>query len=212
MNGVSDDWTYSGTVQALQNSDTKGNTLSGACFWLGAGTLTQEIAVIAGSTYTLTFKTKKSAVRGWVKVICAGTEYEIINSADAEEWTEHSLTFVVPSNIITIEAYSYADYLYIADMILTEGAVKQRWTPAPNEIYTTDVKIDRKGIHITNTESETSTIINNVEFAVLYKETKVITVNKDTTILKKTVVQDELTVGKLKIVPVAGGVDEVLLD
>lgn len=212
LNGVSDDWTYSGTVQALQNSDTKGNTLSGACFWVGAGTLSQEIAVIAGSTYTLTFKTKKSAVRGWVKVICAGTEYEIINSADAEEWTEHSLTFVVPSNIITIEAYSYADYLYIADMILTEGAAKQRWTPAPNEIYTTDVKIDRKGIHITNTESETSTIINNVEFAVLYKETKVITVNKDTTILKKTVVQDELTVGKLKIVPVAGGVDEVLLD
>jgi len=65
---------------------------------------------------------------------------------------------------------------------------------------------------MTAASSETSTIINNVEFAVLYKETKVITVNKDTTILKKTVVQDELTVGKLKIVPVAGGVDEVLLD
>ena len=45
-----------------------------------------------------------------------------------------------------------------------------------------------------------------------YREEKVITVNKDTTILKKTVVQDELSIGKLKFVPVTGGVDEVLLD
>jgi phage minor structural protein len=212
LNGVSSDWHYTGTVQTLQNTDTKNNTLSSSCFWVGAGTLSQEVATIAGSTYTLTFKMKKSAVRGTVKIIVGGSEIEVVNTADAEEWTEHTTTFIVPSNALTVEIYSYADYLYIADIMLTEGSAKQRWTPAPNEIYTTDVKIDRRGIHITNTESETSTIINNVEFAVLHKETKVITVNKDTTILKKTVVEDELTVGKLKIVPVAGGVDEILLD
>lgn len=212
LNGVSSDWTYSGTVQSLQNTDTKSNTLSGACFQLGAATLSQEIAVISGSSYTLTFKLKKSAVRGWVKIKSGDTEYEAVNTAEAEEWTEHSLTFVVPSNAVTIEIYSYSGYLYIADIILTEGTVKQRWTPAPNEIYTTNVKIDRSGIHITNTESETSTIINNVEFAVLHREEKVITVNKDTTILKKTVIEDEMTIGKLKIVPVSGGVDEILLD
>lgn len=213
LNGVSNDWTYTGTVQALQDSDTKSNTVSGSCFWLGMSTtLSQEIDVIAGATYTLTFKSKKAAVRGWVKVICAGTEYEVFNTATAEDWTEHSITFVAPSNVLTVTAYSYANYLYFADAILTEGAARQRWTPAPNEIYTTDVKIDRNGIHITNTESETSTIINNVEFAVLYRDAKVITVNKDTTILKKTVIEDEMTIGKLKIVPVSGGVDEVLLD
>lgn len=213
LNGVSDDWTHSGSIcQSLQDTDTKNNTLSGACFQLGAATLSQDIAVIAGATYTLTFKMKKTAVRGWVKIISGSTEYEIVNNTTSESWTEHSLTFVVPSNVITLEIYAYGNYLYIADIILTEGSAKQRWTPAPNEIYTTDVKIDRNGIHITNTESETSTIINNVEFAVLYKEAKVITVNKDTTILKKTVVKDEMTIGKLKIVPVAGGVDEVLLD
>ena len=212
LNGVSNDWEYTGAVQALQDTDTKNNTISGACFWLGAGTLSQEIDVIAGSAYTLTFKAKKAAARGWVKVICAGTEYEVLNSAAAEDWTEHSITFAAPSNVLTIEIYSYSNYLYFADAILTEGASRQRWTPAPNEIYTTDVKIDRNGIHITNTESETSTIINNVEFAVLYKDQKVITVNKDTTILKKTVIEDEMTIGKLKIVPVSGGVDEVLLD
>ena len=212
LNGVSSDWQYTGTVQTLQNTATKNNTLSGSCFWVGAGTLSQEVTVIAGATYTLTFKSAKSAVRSWVKIAVGGSEIEVINTATAEEWTEHTITFVASSNTLSIEIYSYADYFYIADMMLTEGAAKQRWTPAPNEIYTTDVKIDRNGIHITNTESETSTIINNVEFAVLYREEKVITVNKDTTILKKTVVQDELSIGKLKFVPVTGGVDEVLLD
>lgn len=212
LNGVSSDWDYTGAVQAVQNTETKNNTLSGSCFWVGTGTLSQTINVIAGSAYTLTFKAAKSAVRGWVKIIVGGNETEVMNTAAAENWAEHTITFVASANALTVEIYSYADYFYIADMMLTEGAAKQRWTPAPNEIYTTDVKIDRKGIHITNTESETSTIINNVEFAVLYREEKVITVNKDTTILKKTIVQDELSIGKLKFVPVTGGVDEVLLD
>lgn len=212
LNGVSSDWDYTGAVQALQNTATKNNTLSGSCFWVGAGTLSQTISVIAGATYTLTFKAAKSAVRGWVKIIVGGNETEVMNTAAAEGWTEHTITFVASANTLTVEVYSYADYFYIADMMLTEGTAKQRWTPAPNEIYTTDVKIDRNGIHITNTESETSTIINNVEFAVLHREEKVITVNKDTTILKKTIVQDEISIGKLKFVPVTGGVDEVLLD
>lgn len=220
LNGVSSDWEYSGTVQALQNNDTKNNTLSGACFWITAGTLSQDVAVIAGSKYTLTVKTKKSAVRGYVKVISGGSEIEVFNTAEAAGWMEYTVTLVTPSNLLTVEAYSYADYLYLADIMLTEGDTKQRWTPAPNEIYTTDVKIDRRGIHITNTESETSTIINNVEFAVLYREEKVITVNKDTTILTKAKVLQELTVGRIKTVNVEAnkdlnieaGVDEILLD
>lgn len=220
LNGVSSDWKYSGTVQALQNNDTKNNTLSGACFWITNGTLSQDVSVIAGSKYTLTVKAKKSAVRGYVKVISGGSEIEVLNTATAAGWTEYTVTFVTSSNILTVEAYSYADYLYLADIMLTEGDAKQRWTPAPNEIYTTDVKIDRHGIHITNTESETSTIINNVEFAVLYREEKVITVNKDTTILTKAKVLQELTVGRLKTVNVEtnkdlnieAGVDEILLD
>ena len=213
LNGVSDDWTAEGTAQTLNNGDTKENTIAGTCFWLGnETTLKQEIEVIPGASYTLTFKLKKAAVRGWVKVYSGGNEIEAVNTATSEEWTEHTITFVAASSAIVLEVYSRSEYLYIADIMLTEGDAKQRWTPAPNEIYTTDVKIDRRGIHITNTESQTSTIINNVEFAVLYRDTKVITVNKDTTILTKATVQDELTVGKLKFVPVADGVDEVLLD
>ena len=177
-------------------------------------------SVIAGSKYTLTLKARKSAVQGYIKAISGGSEIEVLNTAEATDWTEYTVTFVTASNLLTVEAYSYADYLYVADIMLTEGDAKQRWTPAPNEIYTTDVKIDRRGIHITNTESETSTIINNVEFAVLYRSEKVITVNKDTTILTKAKVVQELTVGRLKTVNVEAnsdlniesGVDEILLD
>lgn len=213
LNGVSDVWTYTGTPQTLQNTDVKENTLSGACFWLGEETtLSQQVSVMAGKAYTLTFKLKKAAVRGWVKIICGGSETDIVNTVSSEDWTEHTITFVTSANAIVLEIYSRADFLYIADIMLSEGNTPQRWTPAPNEIYTTDVKIDRNGIHITNTENQTSTIINPVEFAVLYRNTKVITVNKDTTVLTKVVVKDELTVGKLKYVPCADGIDEVLID
>lgn len=213
LNGVSDDWTYSGVVQTLQNTDVKENTVSGACFWLGeAATLSQDITVIAGKAYTLTFKMKKNAVRGWVKIICGGSETEVVNTALAADWEEHAITFVTSATALTLEAYSYSDYMYIADIMLSEGDTPQRWTPAPNEIYTTDVKVDRHGISITNTESQTSTIINNVEFAVLHRSTKVITVNKDTTVLTKAIVKYDLAVGKLKIVDVEGGVDEILMD
>mgnify|MGYP001279876873 CR=1 FL=1 len=212
LNGVSNDWEYTGSVQALEDSDTKNNTLAGSCFWINNGTLSQTVNTISGSAYTVTFRTKKGAVRAWVKIKAGGTEVEVINTINAQDWTENTLTFIAPSNTLTLEAYSQGSYLYIGDIMLAEGEHKQRWQPAPNEIYTTDVKIDRRGIHIINTESETSTIINNVEFAVLHKGSKVITVNKDTTILKKTEIQEEMTVGKLKIFPVADGVDEIVLD
>ena len=109
--------------------------------------------------------------------------------------------------------------------MLAPGSVKQNWTPAPNEIYTTNVKIDRRGINITNDSSSTQTIIDNTQFAVKQKLSggdlkTVLTVNKDRTLLRKTEVLDEFTVGdeentgtgKIKFIPVSGGVDLVFLD
>lgn len=212
LNGVSDDWTYSGAVSTLQNDDTKSNTLSGSCYHLIAAKLEQEARIIPERPYTLTFKARKTDVRAWVKILCAGAEIEAMNNDVESGWVEYSLTFTAPGNALTLQIYAAEDGLQIADIMLAEGETKQRWTPAPNEIYTTDVKIDRKGIAISNTASETSTIINNVEFAVLHRDQKVITVNKDLTILKKSKVEEEFTVDKLRIMPAPGGVDFVLLD
>ncbi len=213
LNGVSDEWSYTGSVIAEQNAEALNNTLSGSMFRLNVATLSQTIKVISGTEYTLTFKTKRtSAARGYVFVNNGGNDNYVYDSQEVEDWKEYSLTFTALANTITLTAGTTGYYFYIADIMLTAGDAKTRWTPAPNEIYTTNVKIDRRGINITNSESSTETIIDNTQFAVKHQGATVLTVNKDLTTLRKTEVTDELTIGKGKFVPKTDGLDFVLLD
>jgi len=213
LNGVSDDWTYTGAVIAQQTADAVNNTLSSSMFRISAGNLSQEIRTIEGAVYTLTLKAKKdTASRTYFKLDLGGNEIYVFDEQAAGEWTEYSKTFTAPSSTVAMEAGTTGSYLYVADIMLAEGTAKTKWTPAPNEIYTTNVKIDRRGINITNSESSTETIIDNTQFAVKHQGATVLTVNKDLTTLRKTEVTDELTIGKGKFVPKTNGLDFVLLD
>lgn len=214
LNGVSDDWSYTGSVVAQQTADAVNNTASGSMFRLRVGTLSQEITVLQGKEYTLTFKAKRgTANRCYVLINNGGNDTFIFDEqAINNTWAEYSLTFTAAGNTVTLTAGTAGYYLYVADFMLAEGSQKQNWTPAPNEIYTENVKIDRRGINITNSESSTETIIDHTQFAVKHAGAVVLTVNKDLTTLRKTEVTDELTVGKGKFVPQSAGLDIVLLD
>ena len=214
LNGVSDDWSYTGSVVAQQTADAVNNTASGSMFRLRVGTLSQEITVLQGKEYTLTFKAKiGTANRCYVLINNGGNDTFIFDEqAINNTWAEYSLTFTAAGNTATLTAGTTGYYLYVADFMLAEGSQKQNWTPAPNEIYTENVKIDRRGINITNSESSTETIIDHTQFAVKHAGAVVLTVNKDLTTLRKTEVTDELTVGKGKFVPQSAGLDIVLLD
>lgn len=214
LNGVSDDWSYTGSVVAQQTADAVNNTASGAMFRLRIGTLSQEITVLQGKEYTLTFKAKiGTANRCYVLINNSGNDTYIFDTqAINNAWEEYSITFTAAGNTVTLTAGTTGYYLYVADFMLGEGAQKQNWTPAPNEIYTENVKIDRHGINITNSESSTQTIIDHTQFAVKHAGAVVLTVNKDLTTLRKTEITDELTVGKGKFVPQSAGLDIVLLD
>lgn len=214
LNGVSDDWSYTGSVVAQQTADAVNNTASGSMFRLRVGTLLQEITVLQGKEYTLTFKAKRgTANRCYVLINNGGNDTFIFDEqAINNTWAEYSLTFTAAGNTVTLTAGTTGYYLYVADFMLAEGSQKQNWTPAPNEIYTENVKIDRRGINITNSESSTETIIDHTQFAVKHAGAVVLTVNKDLTTLRKTEVTDELTVGKGKFVQQSAGLDIVLLD
>lgn len=213
LNGVSDDWQYTGTVVALQDSEALSNTLSGSMFRLRIATLSQELRIIKGSHYTLTFKTcRTSAARGYVKINTGGSDVYIYDEQSSEDWQEYAITFTAASDTLVFTAGTTGYYFYIADIMLNEGDSKTRWQPAMNEIYTENIKIDRRGINITNDASATETIIDNTQFAVKHKGSTVLTVNKDLTTLRKTEITDELTVGKLKFVPQSSGIDLILLD
>ena len=74
--------------------------------------------------------------------------------------------------------------------MITEGAIPRKWTPAPNEIYTQEVKIDKRGIEVSNSASSQRTVITNTEFAGYYNDEVIFTLNKDETQTKNIVILD----------------------
>ena len=214
LNGVSNDWDTTGTIVALQDATAGNNTASGSMFRLRNGDLSQEIPVINGRKYTLTLKARRgTSSRCYVLINNGGNDTYILDEqASSSAWEEYNLTFTAAGDTITLTAGTTGYYFYVADFMLVEGDIKSNWTPAPNEIYTENVKIDRRGINITNSESSTETIIDHTQFAVKHAGAVVLTVNKDLTTLCKTEVTDEFTVGKGKFVPNTNGLDFVLLD
>lgn len=219
LNGKSDDWTYKNGVDALQDSEAQDNTISGSLFYLhgtadpNQAELSQDIKVIRDQMYTITFKIKRTTASRCYAYINNGENISyIFDEQEEHNWTEYNYTFVATGDTIQFLAGTYGDGMFIADVIMVEGATKVNWQPAPNEIYTMNVKIDKRGINITNSESDTQTIIDNTQFAVKHQGNTVLTVNKDLTTLQKTEVLNELTVGKGRFIPKTNGLDFVLLD
>lgn len=220
LNGLAG-WENTSSVESVQNTDTKNTTISNSCFRLNGGSSLKQTVenVVSGKSYTLTLLCKKTSATypAYIKLIHDGIETDVMNSSDAWEWQEFSVTVdnVVNEIVLEIATYYGISQLYIADIMLVEGDTKARWTPAPDEIYTTGVKIDRSGIEVSNSESDTKTVINNTEFSVYHGKEKAITVNKDETHLKKSFVNADLTIGKLKFLPKENrseGLDIILLD
>lgn len=219
LNGITDDWSYSGMVKTDTSTDTQNNTISDSCFVLGAySSLSQYIRGVVPGTYTISVRAKKtSTMSGYFYVTYNGnkTKY-LFNKSTAFDWTDYSVTLTdVTDPTLRIYCYCRDASIYLADIMISEGAIPRKWTPAPNEIYTQEVKIDKRGIEVSNSASSQRTVITNTEFAGYYNDEVIFTLNKDETQTKKTTVDGELTVGKTKFVPMptaSEGLNIVILD
>lgn len=213
INGVSDDWDYTGYVSAEQSAESVNNTISGSVFNISDGTLSQEVTLVSGSKYTLSLKAKRNTdSRCYAKIDNGGNVLYVFDEQSTSGWEDFFITFEASGSSVTIVVGTTNASLLVGDFMLVEGSKQANWTPAPNEIYTENVKIDKRGINITNSKSATQTIIDHTQFAVKHSDEVVLTVNKDLTKLRRTEVSDELTVGKGKFVPCQDGLDFVLLD
>lgn len=220
LNGITDDWTITGTVATDSSTDVQSNTTSDSCFVLGdTSTLQQVITGVVPGAYTIAVRAKKTGAdyTSYFYAQYNGNKYAyLFNTTEVFGWTVFSAVIPdVQDGTITIYAYNRLASLYVSDIILAEGTAVHKWTPAPNEIYTTEVKIDRRGIEVSNSDSGQRTVITNQEFSGYYNEEKIFTLNKDETITKKTTVDGELTVGKTKFVPMptaSEGLNIVILD
>lgn len=221
LNGMSDDWTYSGSVSTGTSTDISSNTSSNSCFIMGSSsTLSQTVnGIVPDRSYTVSIRARKpySSYTAYFYIQYNGVKKEyLFDTTDSFDWTDFSVVLPdVSDSSITICAYSRYAPLYISDIMLTDGSIARKWTPAPNEIYTNEVKIDRKGIEVSNSKSKQKTVITNTEFSGYYNNEKIFTLNKDETQTKKTTVDGELTIGKTKFIPMADtsqGLNIVILD
>ena len=221
LNGMSDDWIYSGKVSTGTSTDISSNTSSNSCFIMGSSsTLSQTVnEIVPDRSYTVSIRARKpySSYTAYFYIQYNGVKKEyLFNTTDSFDWTDFSVVLPdVSDSSITICAYSRDAPLYISDIMLTDGSIARKWTPAPNEIYTNEVKIDRRGIEVSNSKSKQKTVITNTEFSGYYNNEKIFTLNKDETQTKKTTVDGELTIGKTKFIPRADtsqGLNIVILD
>lgn len=221
LNGMSDDWEYTGKVSTGTSTDISSNTSSNSCFILGSSsTLSQTVnGIVPDRSYTVSIRARKpySSYTAYFYIQYNGVKKEyLFDTTDSFDWTDFSVVLPdVSDSSITICAYSRDAPLYISDIMLTDGSIARKWTPAPNEIYTNEVKIDRKGIEVSNSKSKQKTVITNTEFSGYYNNEKIFTLNKDETQTKKTTVDGELTIGKTKFIPMADisqGLNIVILD
>ncbi|MBO5319735.1 MAG: hypothetical protein J6B01_08040 [Ruminococcus sp.] len=78
------------------------------------------------------------------------TKY-LFSKSTAFDWTDYSVTISdITDPTLRIYCYNRDASLYVSDIMVTEGAIPRKWTPAPNEIYTSEVKIDKWGIEVSN--------------------------------------------------------------
>lgn len=221
LNGITDEWVTSGTVSTDTSTDVQNNTTSDSCFVLAVTSSLKQVitGLVPGSSYVFSLRAKKvsSGYSAYARIQYNGSKYAYaFNTSSPFEWGEQKVLIEdVHDSTITLYIYNRYDNLYVSDMMLAEGDAIHKWTPAPNEIYTEEVKIDHRGIEVSNSASSQRTVITNTEFSGYYNEEKIFTLNKDETQTKKTTVDGELTVGKTKFVPMptsSQGLNIVILD
>ncbi len=216
LNGVSNDWTKTGSVTIDDGTEAINNTSSGSMFGLRVATLEQTVKVIKGKKYTLSFKAFRDTDKLCnVRINNGSKDVQILSEQKkSTEWEEYSKTVTAAGDTLTLRAETTGYYFYVADFMLVEGEQKSHWTPAPNELYTENVKVDRRGIHITNPDSYNSTLIDHTQFAIKHHDDIVLSVKEDLTTLLKTQVTGELEIGegKGKYIPADNGFDLVIFD
>lgn len=221
LNGISDDWVKTGTVTVDTSTDTQNNTTSDSCFVLGASsTLKQTVTgLVTGQPYAFSLRAKKTGASysSYIYVKYNGNKYAyFFNQTTTFGWQNFNLVIDdITDSTIVFYIYNRIASLYVSDIMMVEGPTVHNWTPAPNEIYTNEVKIDKRGIAVSNSASSQRTIITNTEFAGYYNDEVIFTLNKDETQTKKTTVDGELTVGRTKFVPMSTaseGLNIVILD
>lgn len=221
------EWELSGDGKLTIDSDTealKSGGLSGHSFMLSNKTVKQAITV-SPTNYTFSTKIKKSMTGSCYvkiyekyienneeKVNVLGTPIELKSGEDAH-YKDYEIKGIQPKHdTLIVEFYGSTDSnATFTDNMLTVGEDKKQWTQANGEVMNTQVVINLNGITVKNGNTENSdfTVISTTEFAgysyINGTPTRVFTLNKGVTEIKKLLAKDEIKMPPIKIVPITEG-------
>lgn len=204
-----------GTIDIDSNveSFTAGG-LSGHSFTLVDKIATQKIAVSTDNVYTFSTKIKKDITGScYVKIYNSNEEY-IINIPAGENvfYKDYVIKELTPKdNYYILEFYGSADSnATFTDNMLAIGSYKSQWQQANGEVMNTQVNINLEGVLVKSTVYLGDyTVMSPLEFAGYSKIngiiTKVFSLNKDVTLVKKLEAEDEVKMVPIKIVPITSG-------
>ena len=216
-------WSLTGDGTININSDTNAlqqGGVSGHSFKLLDKKATQIIPVTVHTEdvkvfYSFSTRVKKDVTGScYVRLFNAEEDYTIVNLSEGEsaDYTEYELTGLLPKeNYYTLEFYGSADSgATFTDNMFAVGEYKAQWTQANGEVMNTQVNINLDGITVKSSVYVGDyTVISPLEFAgysiVNGTPTKVFSLNRDVTEVKKLLAKDEITMPPIKVVPITEG-------
>ena len=210
-----------GTLNINSSAEALNNgSLSGHVFTLNGKTVKQRVSVKADSEsdektyYTFSVKIKKDIVGScYIKLSNSNEEYTIeLNVGETSFYGDYEIKALLPKDsYYDIEFYgSEGSNATFTDIMLNVGEYKTQWSQASGEIMNTQVNINVDGILVKSLVYDGDyTIMSPLEFSgysnINGKITKVFSLNKDTTFVKKLEAQDEIRMDPIKVVPRTSG-------
>jgi hypothetical protein len=188
--------------------------LSGHSFTLLDKIATQKVAVSTDTQYTFSTKIKKDTTGScYVRVYNSNEEY-IINIPAGENvfYKDYEIKDLKPkNNYYIIEFYGSADSgATFTDNMLSVGSYKSPWQQANGEVMNTQVNVNLEGVLVKSSiYLGDYTVMSPLEFAgysnINGTITKVFSLNKDVTLVKKLEAEDEVKMVPIKVVPITSG-------
>ena len=203
------------SAEALNNG-----SLSGHVFTLNGKTVKQRVSVKADSEsdektyYTFSVKIKKDSVGScYIKLSNSNEEYTIeLNVGETSFYGDYEIKALLPKDSYYDIEFSGSEgsNATFTDIMLNVGEYKTQWSQASGEIMNTQVNINVDGILVKSLVYDGDyTIMSPLEFSgysnINGKITKVFSLNKDTTFVKKLEAQDEIRMDPIKVVPRTSG-------
>lgn len=222
-NNLPTNWEVSDNGSLIINSSAEAlanGGLSGHVFTLLNKTVKQRVYVKQDNGnndktyYTFTTRIKKDKTGSCYVKLYNNTEEHIIElkSGESSFYKEYEIKAILPkTNYFDIEFFGSADSnATFTDNMLSIGEYKTQWTQASGEIMNTQVNINLDGVLVkSSVYLGDYTVMSPLEFAGYSNLngtiTKVFSLNKDTTLVKKLEAEDEVKMVPIKIVPITSG-------